>query len=204
MAVTTHIAVPKTGRKGSACSAPKIPKRPVLGTQNGRLRGTTSRTQAVRLRFTLPARTIGPFLIQTAPVADKGDRGVYGTRPVMMLSFISSCRNKIVACSVISPAPDSNPSVSAVAEVEKAKAPSKATKRGGGEPARRPWSWAAHSAETRASGAGPSACRSWRLRWRWSRPWRGSRREAKLPALSCVTSDVFKTACPKRTRCRSK
>jgi hypothetical protein len=50
----------------------------------------------------------------------------------MMLSFISSCRNKIVACSVISPAPDSNPSVSAVAEVEKAKAPSKATKRGGG------------------------------------------------------------------------
>jgi hypothetical protein len=71
--------------------------------------------------------------LQTAPFADKGDRGVYGTRPVMMMSFISSCRNKIVACSVISPAPDSHPSVSAVAEVEKTKAPSKATKRGGGE-----------------------------------------------------------------------
>ena len=51
----------------------------------------------------------------------------------MMLSFISSCRNKIVASSVISPVPDSHPSVSAVAEVEKAKAPSKATKTGGGE-----------------------------------------------------------------------
>ena len=37
------------------------------------------------------------FLIQTAPYADKGDRGVYGTRPVMMMSCISSCRNKTVS-----------------------------------------------------------------------------------------------------------
>jgi hypothetical protein len=51
----------------------------------------------------------------------------------MMMSFISSCRDKTVACSVISPALDARPSVSAVAEIEKETAPSRATKRGGGK-----------------------------------------------------------------------
>ena len=79
------------------------------------------------------ANPSGAIALQTAPFADKCDRGVFVTRPVIMMSFISSCRNKTVAGSVTSPAPDSRPSVSAVAEIEKETAPSMATKRGGGE-----------------------------------------------------------------------